>query len=80
MIHYTCLLTDDCLKGHPEEICPPNEKGMSGKENDACRTKHRNTMFFWDFTVKLCFSLSFQIGKIQPEMSQWLPLSAHTEN
>lgn len=46
MIHYTCLLTDDCLKGHPEEICPPNEKGMSGKENDACRTKHRNTMFF----------------------------------
>lgn len=41
MIHYTCLLTDDCLKGHPEEKCPPNQKGMSGNENDTCGTKKK---------------------------------------
>lgn len=53
-IHYTCLCTDDCLKGHSDEKCPKKQKCMSGKENHTCRKKKKILIIY--IKKKRCFT------------------------
>lgn len=68
MIHYTCLLTDDCLKGHAEEKCPPNQKGMSGKENTLVGQKFAILI---TYMKKISFSLFKYTDFIVKTQSFW---------
>lgn len=66
MIHYTCLLTDDGLKGHLEETCLRNEKivylvkkkTFVGQNIETLITYDKKISFslfkYSDFTVKTC--------------------------